>query len=193
MILPSEKSRMNKFPKGLLVFAFILFGCTQQAFPQQETGLASWYGPGLHENTTAGGEVFNMHELTAAHPKLPFNTRVRVTNLKNKKSVVVRINDRGPFIKNRIIDVSREAARQLEILHSGVARVRVEVVNREIADDTRFKRPLDSIPIKSIAIPPGIIQSVHSAAFPVYKLNHDFPNVPSVKAVSPKNPKDETD
>lgn len=70
-----------------------------------------------------------MNELTAAHPSLPFNTRVKVTNLKNKKSVVVRINDRGPFIKKRIIDVSMEAARRLEIIHSGVTRVSIEVVN----------------------------------------------------------------
>ena len=98
-------------------------------FSQSETGLASWYGPGLHANTTAGGEVFDMNDLTAAHPSLPFNTRVKVTNLKNKKSVIVRINDRGPFIKRRIIDVSMEAARQLEIIHAGVARVSLEVVD----------------------------------------------------------------
>lgn len=127
-----------------------------------------------------------MNQLTAAHPSLPFNTHVRVTNLNNKKSVIVRINDRGPFIKKRIIDVSMEAARQLEIIDSGVARVSVEVMNREVADDTRFKRPLDSIPIKSISIPPGLIQSVHRAAFPVYKLNRDFSNAASVKAVNPK-------
>lgn len=70
-----------------------------------------------------------MNKLTAAHPSLPFNTRVKVTNLKNKKSVIVRINDRGPFIKKRIIDVSMAAARRLDIIHSGVAKVSVEVLH----------------------------------------------------------------
>lgn len=119
---------MKPFLKGFL-FLFFLFGCHQLAFSQSETGLASWYGPGLHANTTAGGEVFDMNDLTAAHPSLPFNTRVKVTNLKNKKTVVVRINDRGPFIKKRIIDVSMEAARRLDIIQSGVAKVSVEVVD----------------------------------------------------------------
>lgn len=120
---------MDSFLKGLLLFSFIFIGSQQIAFSQSETGLASWYGPGLQANTTAGGEVFDMNKLTAAHPSLPFNTRVKVTNLKNKKSVIVRINDRGPFIKKRIIDVSMEAARQLDIIHSGVAKVSIEVLD----------------------------------------------------------------
>lgn len=128
-MLPLYEVLMNRFLKGFLLSAFILFGCHQVAFSQAETGLASWYGPGLQENTTAGGELFDMNDLTAAHPSLPFNTRVKVTNLKNKKSVIVRVNDRGPFIKKRIIDVSMEAARRLDILHSGVARVSIEVVD----------------------------------------------------------------
>lgn len=119
---------MKPFPKSILILVLILFGCTPQAFSQIETGMASWYGPGLQENITAGGEVFDMHNLTAAHPSLPFNTRVKVTNLKNKKAITVRINDRGPFAGERIIDLSMEAARQLGILHAGVAQVKVEVV-----------------------------------------------------------------
>lgn len=147
------------------------------AFSQLETGLASWYGPGLQANRTAGGEVFDMNELTAAHPSLPFNTRVRVTNLKNKKSVIVRINDRGPFIKKRIIDVSMEAARQLEIIQTGVAKVSVEVVNVRKAEQSPYRSTRESSPIKSTGIPLAMLQSVHREAFPFYKLDRDFSDI----------------
>jgi rare lipoprotein A len=91
-----------------------------------ETGMASWYGPGFHGKTTASGEIFNQDKFTAAHPSLPWGSRVKVTNLANGKSVDVRINDRGPFAKGRIIDVSRAAARALGMVESGVATVEVE-------------------------------------------------------------------
>jgi rare lipoprotein A len=93
-----------------------------------ETGLASWYGPGFHGKLTASGEVFNQEKFTAAHRTLPWGSRVKVTNLENGKSVDVRINDRGPFGKGRIIDVSRAAARVLGIVGSGIATVRVESI-----------------------------------------------------------------
>jgi len=95
-----------------------------------QTGNASWYGPGFNGNKTASGERFNMDEFTAAHPKLPFNTRVRVVNLENNRSVTVRINDRGPFTKNRIIDLSKAAAAQIDIIKTGTARVSLEVVDK---------------------------------------------------------------
>jgi rare lipoprotein A len=91
-----------------------------------ETGLASWYGQGFHGKRTASGEVFNQEQFTAAHRTLPWGSRVKVINLANGKSVEVRINDRGPFGKGRIIDVSRAAARILGIVESGIANVRVE-------------------------------------------------------------------
>lgn len=91
-----------------------------------ETGMASWYGPGFHGKTTASGEIFNQDKFTAAHPSLPWGSRVKVTNLANGKSVELRINDRGPFAKGRIIDVSRAAARALGMVESGVATVEVE-------------------------------------------------------------------
>jgi rare lipoprotein A len=91
-----------------------------------ETGLASWYGQGFHGKRTASGEVFNQEQFTAAHRTLPWGSRVKVTNLANGKSAEVRINDRGPFGKGRIIDVSRAAARVLGIVESGIANVRVE-------------------------------------------------------------------
>lgn len=88
-------------------------------------GVASWYGKPYHGRRTASGEIYNMNQLTAAHPTLPFGTRVAVTNLDNGRTVIVTINDRGPFKPNRVIDVSRKAAGQLGFLNQGLTRVRV--------------------------------------------------------------------
>jgi rare lipoprotein A len=91
-----------------------------------EIGLASWYGSRHHGKRTASGEVFNQNKLTAAHRTLPWGSRVKVTNLANGKSVEVRINDRGPFSKGRIIDLSRAAARSLDMVEQGITTVRIE-------------------------------------------------------------------
>jgi hypothetical protein len=93
-----------------------------------QTGIASWYGPDFHGGPTASGERYDMNTLTAAHPSLPFGTLVRVTNLQNGRDVIVRVNNRGPFRKNRIIDLSKEAARELGMVGSGIAKVRVDVL-----------------------------------------------------------------
>ncbi len=93
-------------------------------------GLASWYGPGFHGNRSANGEIFNQNALTAAHRTLPFGTQVRVTNLNNGLSVVVRINDRGPYSGRRIIDLSAAAARTLGMMQTGVATVSLEVLGK---------------------------------------------------------------
>jgi rare lipoprotein A len=93
-----------------------------------ERGKASWYGPGFHGKRTANGETFNTEAMTAAHKTLPFDTHVHVTNLENGRTVVVRINDRGPFIRGRIIDLSKAAARELEMLGPGVVRVELRRV-----------------------------------------------------------------
>jgi len=90
-------------------------------------GVASWYGGQFHGRKTANGERYNMNELTAAHKTLAFGTKVRVTNKSNGKSVVVRINDRGPYVGKRIIDLSRGAASQIGMINSGVANVTLEV------------------------------------------------------------------
>ena len=92
------------------------------------TGQASWYGPGFYGNRTASGEVFRPGTLTAAHRTLPFGTRVRVTNLWNGRTTVVRINDRGPFHNGRVIDLAHGAAHELGLTASGVAQVRLEVL-----------------------------------------------------------------
>jgi rare lipoprotein A len=96
--------------------------------PPIERGLASWYGEERHGNLTANGEVFDMNGPTAAHRDLPMGTKVRVTNLKNRRSATLRVNDRGPGIAGRVIDVSMAAASSLGFLNSGLAPVEVEVV-----------------------------------------------------------------
>lgn len=95
--------------------------------PFSQTGYASWYGGKFQGRQTASGEIFDTHKLTAAHKTLPFGTIVTVINLKNGKKVDVRINDRGPFVKGRIIDLSMAAAREIELLGDGVGRVRIDV------------------------------------------------------------------
>ena len=104
-------------------------------------GMASWYGDDFHGRLTANGEVFDMTSLTAAHPTLPIPSYARVTNIRNGKSLIVRVNDRGPYHGNRLIDVSNKAAELLEFKSNGVARVRVEYVGRaplEGSDDRQL-------------------------------------------------------
>jgi len=95
-----------------------------------QEGVASWYGPGYHGKPTASGERFDQNALTAAHPSWAFGTRVRVTLIQTRRSVVVRINDRFPAHKGRIIDLSREAAKRIGLLGPGTGRVRLEVLGR---------------------------------------------------------------
>jgi len=94
-----------------------------------QEGIASWYGPKYHGRLTASGEIFDMNRVSAAHQTLPFGTVVHIRNMDNHKSLDVIINDRGPFVKGRIIDCSREAARKLGFLEAGTAHVRIEVVH----------------------------------------------------------------
>jgi rare lipoprotein A len=94
-----------------------------------QTGIASWYGPGFHGKATASGEIYNQNELTAAHQTLPLGTRVMVTNLENGRSTEVLVNDRGPFAKGRIIDLSYSAAQSIDMVGPGTALVRVEVLD----------------------------------------------------------------
>ena len=115
----------------LVLFSLLLAGCSSTPYSgvpgdYRAEGKASYYGKAHHGNKTASGERFDQNALTAAHRTLPFGTMVKVTNLDNDRSVVVRINDRGPFARGRIIDVSRKAAEALDMIRSGVAPVRVE-------------------------------------------------------------------
>jgi len=105
----------------------------EEDFGYTEVGMASWYGRQFHGRRTANGEIYNMNDMTAAHRTLPLPSIVRVTNLDNGRAVKLRVNDRGPFAKGRIIDVSRRAAQKLGFKNKGVTRVRVEIV----ADESR--------------------------------------------------------
>lgn len=89
-------------------------------------GLASWYGTRFHGRKTASGSVYNQNEMTAAHKQLPFGTRIQVTNLRNKRHVVVKVTDRGPFVKNRVLDLSKEAARRLGF--NGICKVSCQIL-----------------------------------------------------------------
>ena len=114
------------------------YAVLQSAVGFVEQGVASWYGPDFHGGRTATGETYDMNAMTGAHPTLPLPTWVRVTNLENGRSVVVRLNDRGPFAKDRIIDLSRAAAEQLDMIRQGTARVEVRSL---AAGDTARRRP----------------------------------------------------
>lgn len=98
--------------------------------PYYEVGIASWYGPGFHGNLTANGEVYDMHGVSAAHKTLPFGTIVRVVELETGRSIVVRVNDRGPFVEGRIIDLSRGAAEELGIADKGITKVGLRIVRQ---------------------------------------------------------------
>lgn len=114
---------MNKVSK-IFAFAFVIGSVAMGAAPAQaRCGQASYYGPGLYGNLTANGEVFRPGTMTAAHPYLPLGSWVRVTNQHNGRSVSVRINDRGPYVGSRIIDLAEAAARRLGMMNSGVASV----------------------------------------------------------------------
>lgn len=100
-----------------------------------ETGIASWYGPSFHGKKTASGETYDQNQLTAAHKKLPLGSQVTVTNVETGKAVNVEINDRGPYVPGRNIDLSKEAARQLGILQDGTSKVRIEATASQLDPD----------------------------------------------------------
>ena len=110
---------------------------TAKRVPKVITGVSSFYGTDFHGKLTANGEVYDMYGLTAAHKTLPLNTIVRVTNLANNKSLILRINDRGPYIKGRILDCSYGAAKKLDFLLQGTTKVRIEII--EVGDGKYMK------------------------------------------------------
>ncbi len=127
----SSSKRFNKVSRILALGCLGFLGAMPfEANAYDQVGRACWYGPRLHGRTTASGEIFNQNRLTAAHQSLPFGTRARVTNLDNGKSVQVKINDRGPHVGNCSIDISRAAARRLDMIKDGNARVRIQAVGR---------------------------------------------------------------
>jgi rare lipoprotein A len=135
--------------------------------PSIQTGVASWYGPGFHGRTTANRETYDMYDATAAHKTLPFGTRVLVTNLDNGKSAIVRINDRGPFVGDRIIDLSYSAAYLLDMLGPGTAMVRLEILSAP---------PRASGPA-SVSVQVGAFSAEGTARKLAERLAPDFPGV----------------
>lgn len=129
-----RSSKIARWPCSVVVAALAIAACScattqpRVTGPPHEIGAASYYAHEFDGRRTASGERFDMQELTAAHRTLPFGTRVRVTNLNNGRSVVVRINDRGPFKKGRILDVSYAAAQQLRMIGPGTARVQLDLL-----------------------------------------------------------------
>ncbi len=125
-------------------------------------GIASWYGPNFHGKRTSNGEIYDMHDFTAAHKTLPMNTMVKVTNLRNNKSVVVRINDRGPFVSNRIIDLSYAAAKKIDMIKTGTAPVELEVLGFDstIASLQKSKR---SVTLSNFAVQIGSFRNFRGA------------------------------
>ena len=155
---------------GALVLMLLASGCGRHGIARlpppparigsAETGLASWYGVPYDGRATASGEIFDMQKLTAAHRDLPFQTWVEVTNLSNGKQVDVRITDRGPFVRGRVIDLSMAAARQIDMLRAGTVRVRLKVIEPPVTAApvitpaaTVDAPPLESVPVN--ATPPG--------------------------------------
>ena len=129
----------------------------------KKVGLASWYGDAFHGRLTANGEIYDMTHLTAAHPTMPLPSYARVTNTENGSSVIVRVNDRGPYSHNRLIDLSKRAAELLDYTHIGTARVKVEYVGRAPLDghDDRYLmasyRPGNRAPDPSDGLPEGVM------------------------------------
>jgi rare lipoprotein A len=161
-------------PLGLACLAGLCLGCARlpapAAFPSAsgtfETGVASWYGPGFQGRLTSNREVYDMESMTAAHRTLPFNTQVLVTNIENGLSTQVRINDRGPFVDGRIIDLSLAAARRLEIVDPGTAQVRLQILESpEAPPPSRF------------AVQAGSFQIQGNAAALAAQLGPHFPGI----------------
>jgi len=127
--------------------SYQVFGKWYQPVPDskgfRERGIASWYGKDFHGKKTANGETYDMHEMTAAHKTLPLGTYVKVFNLDNDKETDVRINDRGPFVRGRIIDLSYEAARRVGVVGPGTASVEITAIGQEIKSGTDKVVPVD--------------------------------------------------
>ncbi|MBN9514754.1 MAG: septal ring lytic transglycosylase RlpA family protein [Alphaproteobacteria bacterium] len=145
----------------------------REEFNYTETGVASWYGPGFHTKATANGERYDQSDRTAAHRTLQMPAVVRVTNLENGMSTVVRINDRGPFARNRIIDLSRTAAQELDIIRAGTARVRLEQL------------PQESMAVRDVALGGGGPDEQHQAMAAVASGQRSPPAAAPVAAPPP--------
>lgn len=128
-------------------------------------GIASWYGADFHGRLTANGEVFDMHSISAAHPTLPIPSYVRVTNLANKRSLIVRVNDRGPYAESRVIDLSVKSAQLLGFYDRGLARVRVEYVGRAPLEGSDDRQLVATLREGELAPPPSVVRVASAKPF----------------------------
>lgn len=150
-----------------------------------QTGVASWYGPGFHGRPTASGAIYDQHELTAAHQTLPLGTRVMVTNLDSGRSTEVTINDRGPFAKGRIIDLSYAAARTLGVIGPGTIPVRIEVIDSGPSKIQKIRQSLD------YTLQAGSFTEIENALRLKAQLSKSYPQISQVSIV-PVQGKDAT-
>ena len=165
-------------------------------------GIASWYGPDFHSKKTSNGEIYDMYDMTAAHKTLPMNTVVKVENLENGKTIIVRIKDRGPFVKGRIIDLSNKAAHEIDMVRRGTAKVKVSVLGYNGEIDNR-NAPTIEIPSTQVAsnnigkeIEPGIDalepleikeDNIKTTSVPVSASRSDISTTSSAKITRPSN------
>ncbi|MBV6488254.1 MAG: septal ring lytic transglycosylase RlpA family protein [Pseudorhodoplanes sp.] len=149
-------------------------------------GLASWYGDDFHGRLTANGEVFDMHAISAAHPTLPMPSYVRVTNLANRRSIIVRVNDRGPYHGNRIIDLSHKTADLLGFKGNGIARVRVEYVGRAALDGSDDRKLLATLRHGDPAPAPATVRL--ASAQPMLGRTNDSRRLPATAPVPAGRP-----
>lgn len=136
----------------------------------QQEGEASWYGPGFHGRRTASGEIYDMEAMTAAHNQLPFGSLIRVVNLDNGREARVRVNDRGPFARGRVLDLSRAAARAIGMLGPGTARVRIEVLDADPAPPEERAASPAPIPAECTLVQVGAYRERGNAAEAVRRL-----------------------
>ena len=149
--VPDQKIRNSKAMHRATMRPYEVFG--KKYYPSYakigdtQTGIASWYGPKFHAKKTSNGEIYNMYKSTAAHKTLPMNTMVKVESLENGKSTIVRINDRGPFVGSRIIDLSNKAAHAIDMVGKGTAKVKITVIgfNAKIANTPQEKKQVATV------------------------------------------------
>ena len=161
--------KKNYFVLFALILAVVV-PCSvmaQEAEIFKQEGIASWYGAEFEGRPTASGEIFNSSQLTAAHPSLPFGTMLVVTNTHNNKKVTVRVNDRGPFVSARIIDISRAAAEQLDMITTGTAPVIIESIERIAVSAPVIQQVQVTPPATAPVSPPAAITSTNIVDVPV--------------------------
>ena len=158
----------------------------QKIIPFKEEGYASWYGKRYHGRKTSIGETYDMYQMTGAHKTLPLPCYIKVTNLKNNRSVIIRVNDRGPFIDERIVDLSYAAAHRLEIIQNGSELVKIEMVNPSSVVKNIEKPNQNSSPsIKSFYIQAGAFSNQDNASFLINRLSKiKFKNSLSIKILN---------